>query len=74
MFTKLALNPQLSRKTVGRIHRYLFDFGLGAHRVFWMGGQAYLETDNAADVTLLCQQFPDMVAMEVEQKSHGAPW
>lgn len=45
MYTKVALNARLSRKTVGQIHRYLFDFGQGANLLFWIGGRAYIETD-----------------------------
>ncbi|RFU13767.1 hypothetical protein DZD18_05365 [Rhodobacteraceae bacterium W635] len=66
MFTKVALNPQLSRKTIGRIHRYIFDFGAGAHRVFWDGDRAYIETDDPADAALLKETFPTMVGNEVE--------
>lgn len=74
MFTKIALNRRLSRKAVAQIHRYLFDFGQGAHRVFWIGDRAYLETDCASDVTLLRDQFPTMVDAEVERSSHDFPW
>ncbi|MFN3664109.1 MAG: hypothetical protein ACK4TM_15315 [Yoonia sp.] len=74
MFTKIVLNKQLSRKTVGDVHRYLFDFGQGAHRVFWIGEQAYLEMDCTNDVALLKEQFPSMVEAEVEKPAHGFPW
>ena len=74
MFTKIVLKKQLSRKTVGDVHRYLFDFGQGAHRVFWVDEQAYLETDCTNDVTLLKEQFPSMVEAEVEKPSHSFPW
>lgn len=74
MFTKIGLNKQLSRKTVGDVHRYLFDFGQGAHRVFWVGEQAFLETDCISDVTLLKDQFPSMVEQEVDRPSQGFPW
>lgn len=74
MFTKLALNPRLSRKTVGQVHRYLFDFGQGAHRVFWVSDRAYIETDCPSDVTLLREQFPALVATEIDRSSNGFPW
>lgn len=74
MFTKIALKRRLSRKTVGFVHRYLFDFGQGAHRVFWVGQRAYIETDCPADVTLLRDQFPTMIDGEVDQGSHDFPW
>lgn len=73
MFTKIGLNKQLSRKTVGDVYRYLFDFGQGAHRVFWVGEQAFLETDCISDVTLLKDQFPSMVEQEVDRRSQGFP-
>ena len=66
MFTTVALNPDLSRKTIGRIHRYIFDVGTGAHRVFWDGDRAFIETDDPADVALLQETFPDMVGAEAE--------
>lgn len=74
MFTKLRLNQKLSRKTVGRIHRYLFDFGQGAHRIFWVGDRAYIETDCPSDVLLLQDQFPAMVETEVDMTSQKFPW
>ncbi len=74
MFTKIALKRRLSRKTVAQIHRHLFNFGQGAHCVFWVGDRAYLETDCASDVTLLREQFPRMVDAEVERSSHDFPW
>lgn len=74
MFTKIALNRRLSRKTVGFVHRYLFDFGQGSHRVFWVNQRAYIETDCPADVTLLRDQFPTMIDGEVDQGSHDFPW
>lgn len=74
MFTKLRLDQGLSRKTVGRIHRYLFDFGQGAHRIFWVGDRAYIETDCPSDVTLLQNQFPSMVDAEVEVVPQKFPW
>lgn len=52
MFKKIVFNGRLSQRTVGNIHRYLLDFGQGAHRVFWLGDRAYLETDCASDITL----------------------
>lgn len=69
MFTKIALNKRLSRKTVAHIHRYLFDFGQGAHRVFWVGDQAYLETDCASDVSLLQEQFPTMIEATISPEA-----
>lgn len=74
MFTKIALNRRLSHKTVGFVHRYLFDFGQGAHRVFWVNQRAYIETDCPADVTLLRDQFSTMIDGEVDQGSHDFPW
>lgn len=73
MFTKIALNRRLSQKTVGNIHRYLFDFGQGAHRVFWVGHRAYLETDSASDITLLQEQFPTMIEAEIDHNAHNFP-
>ncbi|SEO78730.1 hypothetical protein SAMN04490248_11267 [Salinihabitans flavidus] len=72
MFTKFALCEKLSRKTVARVHRYLFDFGQGAHRVFWNGEQAYIETDCPDDISLLRQQFPDVVQINDRHRG-GAP-
>lgn len=74
MFKKIALNQRISRKTVGQIHRYLFDFGQGAHRVFWIDQRAYIETDCTEDVALLTEQFPTLVEGEIELKSHDFPW
>ncbi|MBR2656501.1 MAG: hypothetical protein IKD58_08450 [Loktanella sp.] len=71
MFTKILLKKQLSRKAVGDVHRYLFDFGQGAHRVFWVGEQACLETDCTTDVTLLWQKFPGMVEADLKTPSHS---
>lgn len=34
MFKMIALNKRRSRKSVEHIHRYLFDFDQGAHRIF----------------------------------------
>lgn len=72
MFRKIVLNERLSRKTVGHIHRYLFDFGQGAHRVFWINERAYLETDCVSDIDLLRDQFPTMIVAEIDQKSHDS--
>lgn len=74
MFTKIGLSKRLSRETVGKVHRYLFDFGQGAHRVFWVNDQPYLETDCTADVTLLTEQFPNMIEAVVEKPTHNFPW
>lgn len=74
MFTKIALNQRLSRTTVGHIHRYLFDFGQGTHRVFWIGRRAYLETDCATDVALLRAQFPEVVEKEMRRGAHDLPF
>ncbi|WP_188528707.1 hypothetical protein [Sinisalibacter lacisalsi] len=74
MFTKIAFNKRLSRKTVLHIHRYLSDLEIGAHRVFWVGDRAYLETDCASDVSLLKEQFPSMIEAEVGRSSHDFPW
>lgn len=70
MFTKIALNRRLSRKTVGLIHRHLFDFGQGANRVFWVGKRAYIETDCPSDVTIIREQFPTVIECELEPISH----
>ncbi|PIV72937.1 MAG: hypothetical protein COW55_14955 [Rhodobacteraceae bacterium CG17_big_fil_post_rev_8_21_14_2_50_65_11] len=64
MFTKVALDPQLSRKTIAQIHRYIFDVGAGAHRIFWDGDRAYIEADDPADAALLQKAFPNMVRSE----------
>ena len=74
MFIKLALNPQLNRETVTRIHRYLFDFGQGTHRVFWIGDCAHVETDCRSDVLLLKEQFPTIVGSEIDRNPHDFPW
>ncbi len=70
MFTKIALNRRLSRKTVGSVHRYLFDFGQGANRVFWVGQRAYIETDCPADVRIIREQFPTVIECELEPIAH----
>lgn len=74
MFRKIALKSCLSRKTVGHVHRYIFDFGQGAHRVFWVGQQAYIETDCSADLTLLKERFPTMIEGENDQNFQASSW
>lgn len=74
MFTKLKLKKRVSRETAGRVHRYLFDFGQGAHRIFWVGENAFIETDCPSDVTLLQEQFPEMVETQVAESPHAFPW
>lgn len=74
MFTKLKLKQRVSRETAGRVHRYLFDFGQGAHRIFWVGDNAFIETDCPSDVMLLHNQFPDMVEPQAAESPHSFPW
>lgn len=71
MFTKVALDPHLSRKTIGQIHRYIFDVGAGAHRIFWDEDRAYIETDDPADAALLQKTFPDMVRNESDPSQNA---
>lgn len=73
MFKTIALNKRLSRETVGHVHRYLFDFGQGAQRVFWIGERAYLETDCMADITLLQEQFPTMIEEKFDTDPNDFP-
>lgn len=74
MFTKLKLKERVSRETAGRVHRYLFDFGQGAHRIFWVDNHAVIETDCPSDVVLLQSQFPDMVEAQPAESPHSFPW
>lgn len=40
MFTKIALNRRLNRKTVAHVHRHLLDLGQGVRRMFWIRDRA----------------------------------
>lgn len=74
MFTKIALNKRLSRQTVSHIHQYLFDFGQGAHRIFWVDDRPYIEIDSTTDLALIRNQFPTMVQEEIDRNTHNFPW
>lgn len=74
MFTKLALCERLNQKTVSQLHRYLTEFGRGAHRTFWNGGRAFVELEDLADAALVRDQFPGMVRAELRQNPHDFPW
>lgn len=74
MFKKVMLDERLSRSTVNQVYRYLFDFGQGAHCVFWVDERPYIEMDCPSDINLLKERFPKMIAPEVDGSAHDFSW